>query len=236
MKRLPLLLPVALGIALLTMAASRPPDIAFRMHTINPGWCETVAIGDFNRDGRPDLASCESWYAAPNWTRHSLREINYTNGYIDNFSDLPVDVDGDGYTDLIQVEYFNRRLLWLKNPGKAGGVWVDNEIDRIGPTEFAFLVDLDNDGKASELLPQFTGAAASGLAWYEFRDGRWMKHAVSAGSYGHGIGVGTSIRTVATISSRRGGGWKDRLKFARQATGPFMRLTGISFRFRWALL
>jgi hypothetical protein len=190
MKRLPLPLAIILGIALLTMAASRPPDIAFRMHTINPGWCETVAIGDFNRDGRPDIASCESWYAAPNWSRHPLREINYTNGYIDNFSDLPVDVDGDGYTDLIQIEYFNRRLLWLKNPGKAGGAWVESEIDRIGPTEFAFLVDLDNDGKANELLPQFTGAAASGLAWYEFRDSKWVKHVVSAGGYGHGIGVG----------------------------------------------
>ncbi len=190
MKRLLFLLPAALGIALLMMAASRPPDIAFRMHMIDPGWCETAAIADFNNDGRPDIAACESWYEAPNWTRHPLREINYTSGYIDNFSDLPVDVDGDGNIDLIQIEYFNRRLLWLKNPGKRGGAWIDNEIDRIGPTEFAFLVDLDNDGKAVELLPQFTGAAASGVTWYELRNGKWIKHVVTAESYGHGIGVG----------------------------------------------
>src|SRR5215813_8235188 len=120
MKRLLFLLPVVLGIALLMMAASRPRDIAFRMHMIDPGWCETAAIADLNNDGKPDIASCESWYEAPHWTRHPLREINYTNGYIDNFSDLAVDVDGDGYTDVIQIEYFNRRLLWLKNPGKAG--------------------------------------------------------------------------------------------------------------------
>jgi hypothetical protein len=34
------------------------------------------------------------------------------------------------------------------------------------PIEFAFLVDLDNDGKGDDLLPQFTGAAGAPLTWY----------------------------------------------------------------------
>ncbi len=72
------------------------------------------------------------------------------NGYVDSFSDLPLDVDQDGFTDVIQVGYFARRIVWIKNPGKTDGEWTEHLIDAIGPTEFAFLVDLDNDGKADD--------------------------------------------------------------------------------------
>ena len=50
-------------------------------------------------------------------------------------------------------------------------------------------MDLDNDGKANEILPQFGDNRP--LAWYE-RDkhGGIVEHIVSDHSYGHGIGVG----------------------------------------------
>jgi hypothetical protein len=100
------------------------------------------------------------------------------------------------YTDVVQIAYFARRIVWLKNPGKATstsakpGLWAETEIDAVGPTEFAFLVDLNNDGKALEILPQFTGAAKAPLTWYELVDRAWVKHVISARSYGHGIGAG----------------------------------------------
>ena len=177
--------------------ATRPADIAFRMHMIDPGFSESVAVADVDKDGRLDIVSAEHWYqnvvpGASNvgWTKHKIRDIPFNGSYIDNFSDLPVDVDGDGYTDVVQIAYFARRIVWLKNPGKKGGPWIETEIDAVGPTEFAFLVDLNNDGKALEILPQFTGAAKAPLAWYEVADGKWVKHVVSSRSYGHGIGAG----------------------------------------------
>jgi hypothetical protein len=169
---------------------SRPSDIAFRTLMIDPGFSESVAVADFNRDGRLDVLSAEYWYEAPGWTKHKIRDIPFNGSYIDNFSDLPVDVDGDGYTDVVQIAYFARRIVWLKNPGKSRGPWVVREIDAVGPTEFAFLVDLNNDGKALEVLPQFTGAASAPVAWYEVQDGSWVKHVVATQSYGHGIGAG----------------------------------------------
>jgi hypothetical protein len=184
--RMWLLVPVMVS---LVLAGSRPPDIAFRVRMIDPGYNETVALADINKDGKPDIISGESWYEAPQWSKHPLREINYTAGYIDNFSDLPLDVDGDGWTDVIQFSYFAHNIVWLKNPGKTGARWAVTEIDNSGPTEFAFLVDLNNDGKAQELLPEFDRATVP-LAWFELQNGKWIKHVVSQQSYGHGIGVG----------------------------------------------
>ena len=50
-------------------------------------------------------------------------------------------------------------------------------------------MDLDNDGKAHEVLPQF-GDAKTPLTWYEAKGGKFVKHVVSDKSYGHGIGAG----------------------------------------------
>jgi hypothetical protein len=168
---------------------SRPPDIPFRIQMIDPGASETAVFADVNNDRLLDVVSGEFWYEAPRWTKHRIREINFNGQYIDNFTDLPIDVDGDGYVDVVQFGYYSNNIVWARNPGRAGGPWPVKEIDRGFPTEFAELVDLDNDGKARELLPEFDRPQAP-LGWYELVNGAWVKHIVSDRSYGHGIGAG----------------------------------------------
>jgi len=178
-------------------AQSRPPDVPFSIRLIDGGASETAAFVDINNDGRLDIVSSESWYEAPAWTKHKIRDINWNGQYVDNFSDLPVDVDGDGFTDVVQFGYFSNSVVWMKNPGRAvptstrpaDTAWKATEIFSGFPTEFAQLVDLDNDGKARELLPQFDRPAAP-LVWFDLQSGTWNKHVVSDHSYGHGIGAG----------------------------------------------
>jgi hypothetical protein len=69
-------------------------------------------------------------------------------------------------------------------------MWQEHVMDTPSPIEFAELVDLDNDGKANEVLPEF-GDDSAPLAWYE-RDhhGGMVKRIASSRSYGHGIGAG----------------------------------------------
>jgi len=186
-------LPLTLGASLVfaVFSSAQQPASSFKVRAIDAIQSETAAVADLNNDRRLDIISAESWYEAPNWVKHPLRSINRASGYVDDFSDLPVDVDGDGYIDIVQIGYFARKLEWLKNPGSSGAAWTVAAIDAVGPTEFAFLVDLNNDGKALELLPQFTRAANGPAAWYEIQQGTWIKHVVSQPRFfGHGIGAG----------------------------------------------
>src|SRR5262249_44293545 len=105
----------------LPAAAPRPPDIPFAIHLLDPGASETAAVADINRDGRLDIVSGENWYEGPTWAKHRFRELNYTQNYVDVFSDLPLDVDGDGYPDIISVSWFGRKISWWKNPGTGAG-------------------------------------------------------------------------------------------------------------------
>ena len=173
----------------LAWTIGRPGEIPFQKHTIDLESNEPAAFADVNGDKRLDIVSGENWYEGPKWTKHKFRSLFYSNNYIDDFSDLPVDVNGDGALDIVSCGWFAKKLAWWQNPGKGQGEWKEHPIESGFNVEFCFLVDLDNDGKAREVLPQF-GNGDAPLAWYEIKDGAFVKHAVSNKSYGHGIGAG----------------------------------------------
>ena len=182
-----------LTMASLAWAAEPSPEIPFEKITLDLGRNEACGVADLNRDGRLDIISGENWFEAPSWTKHKYRSIVFWNNYIDDFSDLPLDVDSDGDVDVISVGWGARKVAWFENPGRGEGEWREHGIDSGMPVEFAFLVDLDNDGERDELLPQYGGREGY-TAWYE-REGkgsetRWVRHIVADRLFGHGIGAG----------------------------------------------
>ncbi len=191
MKKFSLVLMGAL-LAAVAWTATRPDgEIPFVKHMIDLGQNEPAAFADVNRDGKPDIISGENWYAAPAWTKHHFRSLLFTNNYIDDFSDLPLDVNGDGYPDIVSCGWFSKSLWWNENPGKTAATaqWKSHEIQSGFNVEFCFAVDILNNGKKREILPQF-GNADAPLSWYEIVNGAFVRHIVSTKSYGHGVGAG----------------------------------------------
>jgi hypothetical protein len=181
-------LSIVFAVLLLSPSPTRSPDIPFRSLMIDNGASETAAVADINKDGKLDIISGENWYEAPSWAKHKFRELNFTNNYYDNFSDLPVDVNSDGYPDLVRVTWFAKKISWWKNPGRSSAQqWTEADIHTGFNIEFAVLADMDNDGKANEVVAQENGTPQ---AWYEAKNGAWVAHEVSDKSYGHGIGAG----------------------------------------------
>jgi hypothetical protein len=177
-------------------------EIPFRKHTIDLGPSETVAIVDMNRDGKLDIVSGENWFEqappaapgeGPRWIKHKFRSLPYSDFYLEDLSDLVIDVNGDGYPDIVSCSYWSRPLTWWENPGAQSKPWKEHLIESRSPVEFAFLVDILNTGKPQQLLPQF-GDPNFPLTWYELSgkggDSAWIAHVVSPKSYGHGIGAG----------------------------------------------
>src|SRR5712691_7951115 len=84
---------------------SRPAEVPFEKTMIDGGASETAAFADINGDGKLDIVSGEYWYEASKWTPHRFRELEFHDGYIDDFSDLPLDVNGDGRVDIISCTW-----------------------------------------------------------------------------------------------------------------------------------
>src|SRR4051794_35264797 len=78
------------------LTAARGGEPSWKKHTINgKSAFETAGAFDVDNDGKIDIVSGDTWYQAPEWTPHKVREVTRTGTYLNDFATLPVDVNGD---------------------------------------------------------------------------------------------------------------------------------------------
>ena len=178
------------GLALVADAA-KAAGPRFVMHRIGNFRSEACCVADFNGDGKPDVLAGEYLYIAPDWKAVKIRTLKGSvdeqgKGYRWDFGNLPMDVDGDGQPDLISVDWFDKRAVWLRNIGAEKGEWPTTIIEVNGNFETAGLYDLLGGGHAPVVVP-----AVAPTVWYE-PDGKgaFTKHVVSTNALPFGVGVG----------------------------------------------
>ena len=169
-------------------------ELKFVLHPINPeSTFEACAVMDVNRDGKLDVVSGGFWYEAPTWKKHFLREVEMLGRppNYDGYSHLELDVNGDGWTDFINVNWRSGSIFWIEQPAKLPGEWKKHLVATPGPMETGRLVDVDGDGK-----PDVLAGGGNFSAWWSIEPGKagveskWTRHDLPKEASGHGRGFG----------------------------------------------
>ncbi len=153
---------------------------------------ESVGVFDVNNDKIPDLVSGSYWYKGPHYLdRYFIGDFKRYGEYYDDFSTLPLDINGDGHMDYITGGWFGKRLVWRENPGNEGE-WTEHLIAEAGNIEATRSWDIDGDG-IPEIVPNTPNDP---LIIYRLitdsegrRTGKFKSFKVM-GEHGHGLGFG----------------------------------------------
>lgn len=161
---------------------------------------EGAAVGDVNRDGKKDIMSGPFWFEAPDWKRHEIAKgetFPYDKGYSNSFLNFAMDVNQDGWVDLILVDHPGKAVVWFENPKNKAGHWTKHEINASLGNESPLFVDIDGDGR-KDLLGN--DSKEKQVVWLKAPskkgDTTWQKIVVSndpnlaTHHYTHGIGFG----------------------------------------------
>jgi hypothetical protein len=180
--------------------AQKPGQLKYTKVVIHSQFlAESCSIGDYNNDGIPDVSSGRTWYEGPDFAAHphtfrdghgvlpatgASEEIN--TGVSDDWADYPYDVNGDGWTDIINIAQcdvhesnsptdpnypgtpnkigmvqVHATAVWYQNPGSAAALagddkWVSHLMHSDVRLEQHGLVDMNGDG-----YPEIVGACKS---------------------------------------------------------------------------
>jgi hypothetical protein len=214
----------------LTSAAEKDPasaeTVTWKKTILDPVFrAEGVAVADVNRDGKIDVLNGEAWYEAPKWKRHEIQPLGKYNGetgYSHTFACWAEDLNGDGWPDLIVIDFPGNPCYWLENPKGEDGHWKKHIIWHSACNETPQYMDLLGNGKRVLIMGfQPKGKENMGQMAY-FTPGEdptalWQMHPISEPSapgkevpgtqrFSHGLGIG-DINGDGKLDVICTGGW-----------------------------
>ena len=144
---------------------------------------EGVTVGDFNHDGKLDIAAGNVYYSAPDWKMHVIygdapKEFD-PHGYSEEFMAFADDLNHDGWTDYIVVGFPGKEAYWYENPKGAPGPWKRHLIGKEANTESPQYLDIDGNGHRALLMAIGDGQMAILRPDPTDPDKPWIEEAIS---------------------------------------------------------
>ena len=189
-------------IILLILLAPRPAparEVRFKKITLTTDFhAEGIHYGDFNRDGHLDIVAGPYWYAGPHFTqRHPIYPAQNHNPeqYSDNFITHALDLNADGWDDVLICPQPGTQAYWYENPRNTHVLWKKHPgPDNVG-NESQQLAPIQKNAPPSLI---YNTDGHLGHATWQARPNeptRWTFHPISPNSrrferYTHGLGHG----------------------------------------------
>jgi hypothetical protein len=132
------------------------PWLKFRVQELHQDRNEGIAVADFNGNGKPDISAGEFWYEGPDFTqKRKLRKIEPFGGgeYLNNNGEHAVDLNRDGFPDILTGGFMETELVWYENPGpqalREAQLWKRHVLVDTGlkHNEATLMADITGDGQ-----------------------------------------------------------------------------------------
>jgi hypothetical protein len=180
---------------------SKIDNVQFEKTTLSNEYIsEGIAVADVNKDGQTDILAGTFWWKAPNWERAEITTPYIhpsIGGYGNSFLNFTMDVNLDGWDDMIKIGFPSKEAFWYENPKNETGHWKERLLFHSVGNESPQFVDIDGDGRDDLLC---NDPANKKVVWISppttKGDTTWTTHIISNDSligtnlFAHGLGYG----------------------------------------------
>jgi hypothetical protein len=192
--------------------------VQFKKHVLTTDFIsEGAAVADVNKDGKLDVLAGTYWFEAPGWKQHELAEPEKyaITTYSNSFLNFVLDVNNDGWQDLVRISWPGEQSDWYENPKNGKGFWKKHYLYKSVGNESPGLFDIDEDGRLDLLCNNSKDKRNVWLSAPKSKsDTGWVEHIISSDTlqgthrYTHGLGMADMNRDGRKDVVTREGWWE----------------------------